>query len=77
MLLEREEENRLQRPGDETHVGVQSLGDALKRPGRRARGAALNAADVALVDAAARGELRLREAVLLTQIDDLQRDVNL
>ena len=57
------------------HVGVESLCDALQRPGRGARGAVLDAADVALVDAAALGELRLREAVSLTQSDDLQRDV--
>ena len=46
-------------PGDEAHVGVESLSDALQCPGRRARGTALDAADVALVDAAALGELRL------------------
>jgi len=58
---------RIRRPGDEAHIGVEGLGDALQRPGRRARGAAFDAADVAFVDAAARGELRLREAVLSTR----------
>src|SRR5665647_2225814 len=62
-------------PGDEAHVSVESICDALQCPGRRARGAALDPADVALVHPAALGELRLSQTVALTKSDDLQRDV--
>jgi hypothetical protein len=61
--------------GDQAHVGVKGLRDALQRPGRGAGRSAFDAADVRLVDAAALGELLLGEAVALAQVDDLQGDV--
>lgn len=61
--------------GHHVHIGIEGLGDSLKRACRWVGRPSLDAADVALIDAAALGEFGLSETMALAQFDDLQRDV--
>lgn len=59
--------------GNELHVDAKRLRECTQRRGRRVRLPPLDAADLGLVDARDLGELRLRQTLLMTALDELSR----